>query len=329
MIAATPVARWTWGHENSQPEEKVAACLRELLIAWSVAAKHELVVGIPSISLSIHEAGKSNSYLFRGNLELDASLRSPNLAKGLARRVEASLSPGVIGSVYANAKVANMVSSSRTSSHEEGLVQLGASAVLDYVGVDIVTYSDVWMPFDLKGRAQPTIHAANAPRLSVALQDLSEALRSETDPDDPTRFGKPTESGVDNYRDRDGSASDVWSSFEIPYRYSKFTQTPGFGRIGYRRSAEGAVQYVPVRGKKGTLGYLWASDAEKAASFEPLDVGDDEVYVSGLTWLDRLRSAYDRGLSPSEALAELASLSEDHKANTLDLSSLRELANSD
>ncbi|MFG2589187.1 hypothetical protein [Streptomyces sp. NPDC048438] len=290
-------------------------------------ARHELVIDIPSVSLSIHEAGKSNSYLFRENLELDATSLSPDLAQRLANQVEAALSPGDVGSVYAEAKSVGVVVNSGKRIYEEGLVRLGASAVLDYVGIDLVTFSDVWMLYDLKGRAQPAVHAANAPRLSATLRDLSEALHSEIDPDDPTHFAKPTDFGVDNYRDRDGTASDVWSSFEVPYRYGKFTQTPGFGRIGYKRSAEGAVQYVPVCGKNGTLGYLWASDAEKAASFEPLDVGDDEVYFSGLTWLDRLRSAYDHGLSPGEALAELAGLSENHRANTLDLASLRELAN--
>lgn len=65
--------------------------------------------------------------------------------------------------------------------------------------------------------------------------------------DDLTNFGKPTEFGVDNYFDHGGTASDVWSSFEVPYRYSKFTHAPGFGRLGYKRPAEGLVQYVPIR----------------------------------------------------------------------------------
>ncbi|MEU0838035.1 hypothetical protein ABZ370_00985 [Streptomyces sp. NPDC005962] len=72
-----------------------------------------------------------------------------------------------------------------------------------------MTSSDAWMPYDLKGRPQPTVYAANAPRLSAALHDLSEALNMETDPDDPTYFGKPTETGIENYFVDDGTASDV------------------------------------------------------------------------------------------------------------------------
>lgn len=329
MIATTPVARWTWGRENAQPEDVITACLRELFNACTVLARHELVVGIPNFSLTIHEAGKSNSHLFQGGLEFKNASLSPDLAQQLADQTKAALGPGEIGSVYATAKSLSVLVNGDGRSQEEGVFLLGASAVLDYVSTDVVTFSDAWMPYDLKGRAQPAIHSANAPRLSAALQDLSEALHAEIDPDDPTHFGKPTDFGVENYLDGDGVASDVWSSFEVPYRYSTFTHAPGFGRIGYKRSANGPVQYAPVRGKHGVLGYLWASDTEKAASFEPGDVGDDEVYTSGLMWLDRLRAAYDRGLTPGEALAELANLSESTRINTLPLAALRNLADKD
>ncbi|MFI6723456.1 hypothetical protein NRF20_29980 [Streptomyces sp. R-74717] len=90
-----------------------------------------------------------------------------------------------------------------------------------------------------------------------------------------------------------------------------FAHAPGFGHIGYKRSAVGEVQHVPVLGKRGVLGYLWASDTENAASFEPQDYADDEHYKAGLVWLDRLRPAADRDLSPLQALAELARLPEE------------------
>lgn len=53
------------------------------------------------------------------------------------------------------------------------------------------------------------------PRLAAALKEFSEILDSETDPEDPTYFGTPTETGVDNYFEPDGSPSDVWSRYEI------------------------------------------------------------------------------------------------------------------
>ncbi|MFF7578216.1 MULTISPECIES: hypothetical protein [unclassified Streptomyces] len=324
MIATTPVARWTWGRDN-QAADKVVSCLHELLTAYTVLARHRLASDVPNVSLSVHEAGKSNSYLFQGNFELDATSPSVDIAHQLADQVKNSRRPGTIGAVYAYAKSTGMMPGGNGALHGGELFRLGASAFVDYVSTDLVTFSDLWMPYDLKGRAQPAVHAANAPRLAAALRDLAEALGSETDPDDPTYFGKPTETGIDNYFD-DGIASDVWSRFEIPYRYNEFTHAPGFGRIGYRRSADGEVQYVPVHGEHGVLGYLWASDTENAASFEPRDVEDDESYTAGLQWLDRLRSAHDRGLSPSQALAELAGLTENNKPGTLGLASLRGIA---
>jgi hypothetical protein len=111
---------------------------------------------------------------------------------------------------------------------EADLFRLGASTLLDYISVELVTRTDVWLPCDLKGRPQPEVYVANGPRLSAALRDLSEALDSETDPDDPTYFATPNETGAENFFDENGNALDVWVSFEVPYRYEVFTRTPGF-----------------------------------------------------------------------------------------------------
>ncbi|WP_414504792.1 hypothetical protein [Streptomyces sp. NEAU-L66] len=323
MIASTPVARWTWGRDE-QAEDAVAACLHELLTAYTILSRHRLVADTPNVSVSVHEAGKPNTFLFQGDLEFDATWSAP--AQQLASVVRAALRPGQIGSVYADAKSSGFIIDGDEEFREDRLFHLGASTLLGYISVDLVTFSDAWMPFDLKGCGQPSIYAANAPRLSAALRDLSEALDSEIDPDDPTYFGKPTETGIDNYIDEGGAASDVWASFEIPRRYSNFRHAPGFGHIGYKRSVDGEVQYVPVRDEHGVLGYLWASDAENGASFEPRDLNDEEKYKASLSWLKRLRSAHDRGLSPSQALAELAGLAEGERPIVIELDRLRELA---
>lgn len=174
-----------------------------------------------------------------------------------------------------------------------------------FATVDLVTYSDAWMPDDLRGRAQSAIYEANAPRLESVLAELTDVLGSDMDPEDPTYFGTPTETGVVPHVDQDGTPSDSCSRYEVARRYEQFTHAPGFGHIGYRRSASGEVRYVPVTDDCGVLGYPWASESEPAASFEPLDLDDDERYRTALAWLDRLRSASDRGLSPCRALTEL------------------------
>ncbi|MCH0539332.1 hypothetical protein I3F58_07105 [Streptomyces sp. MUM 203J] len=183
--------------------------------------------------------------------------------------------------------------------------------------------------YDLKGNPQPDIYAANTPRLAATLGDLSEALGTEIDPDDPSYFGKPTDTGIENYFDSDRRASDVWATFEIPRRYSEFRHAPGFGDIGFKRSAMGPVEYVAVLDELGTLGYLWASDTENAASFEPCDVDDDNRYAAARWWLERIRLAHDRGLTPSQALSELASASEDDVVSVLGLSELGKVSGSE
>ncbi|TRV81414.1 hypothetical protein FKN01_02820 [Streptomyces sp. 130] len=316
MIASTPVARWTWGRHN-RPGQEIIACFNDLLTAWYALAKNRLVSGVPHISARVSEAGRSNTYLFKETFELDKL--GPDTEQDLTAQVKASLRPGEIGSVYAHIECPGIIIDASHEVREEKVFLIGSSAFLDYVSTDLVTYSDAWMPYDLAGRAQPTIHAANAPRLSAALIDLSQGLHAETDPDDPTYFGQPTETGVDNFLREDGSSCDVWSSFEIPYRYNEFTHAPGFGSIGYKRSTDGEVQYVPVLGEQGRLiGYLWASDAEGAAGFEPQDVGDDETYRAGRLWLTRLRTTHDRGLTPSEALRQLARLPDEDGSGHVD-----------
>ncbi|MFB9467808.1 hypothetical protein [Streptomyces cinereospinus] len=337
MKATSTVARWTWGRDD-EARDGLTACLHDLLAAHLVLGRHRLMVGTPRVSVSVHEAGKKGSYLFQGEFEPAAGAAPEAAARDISARIEAALAPGETGSVYADLRSAGEVPGGAAAREEAELVTLRASALLGHVSVELATRSDVWLPYDLKGRPQPAVHAANGPRLAAALRDISEALDSDTDPEDATYFAKPNETGAENLSGSDGEALDVWESFEVPHRYRTFTQTPGFGRTGYRRSTEGQVQYLPVRRGQETLGYLWASDAENAAGFEPKGVGDDAVYRAGLVWLERLRSAHDRGLSPSAALAESAGLADEEGAGRVavaarpqssDLAALRGLAADD
>ncbi|MDG9721112.1 hypothetical protein [Streptomyces sp. DH24] len=322
MIASTSVARWTWGRDD-ETVDALVCCLRDLLAAYQVLATHRFAVDATTIHVSVSEAGTSNSLLFEGTLAVPTNAHeAAKAAPQLAEQVREAMRVGEIGSVDAYAECSGMVVTGADAGKEErqdGLFRLGASSFADFVTVDLVTHTDVWLPYDLKGRPQPEVYGANGARLSAALRELAEALESETDPDDPTYFAKPTATGAENFFAADGSASDVWGSFEVPTRYDIFTHAPGFGRIGYRRTAEGEAQHVPVVDGSGeVLGHLWVSDAENAASFEPLDVGDDATYRAGVVWLERLRAAHKRGLPPSTALAELSTMADTEGAGRVD-----------
>lgn len=226
MIASTPVARWTWGRSD-ETADALVSCLRDLLVAYQVLAGHRLVVGEPRVQVTVAEAGTSNSRLFQGELTVSDGHERVDAVEQLAGSVRSGLRLGEVGSVDASIDCAGVLVVEEGEVHQEGLFRLGASGFADFISVDLVTVSDAWMPYDLRGRPQPGVYAANAPRLTAALGDLAVALDSETDPEDPTYFGRPTETGVENFFNPDGTASDVWGSFEIPYRNRVFQHTQG------------------------------------------------------------------------------------------------------
>ena len=45
--------------------------------------------------------------------------------------------------------------------------------------IDISTYSDVWLPYDIYGKPQPKLYELNAPRLQKALMEITDVLGIE------------------------------------------------------------------------------------------------------------------------------------------------------
>ncbi|MDH6109177.1 hypothetical protein P3T36_006260 [Kitasatospora sp. MAP12-15] len=314
MIASTPVARWNWG-ESGRPADLVSEAVHRFAQAVRVLDQHRL--GTPHegrVAVAVPERGH-RGYLLKTDLRVGAiAEEGAGATEELVAQIKTRLTPSEIGAVELFASCDGMVDTDCGAQATEGMFTLSVEVSEGFFNVGLTAFSDAWMPFDLRGRGQESVFAANGPRLASALAELSEALDTEVDPDDPTWFSVPTESGARNhYEDDDGTPSDVWGRFEIPYRNGIFSQTPKF-TAGYGRQASGPVQYVPVVGESGVLGYLWASDAESAASFEACDAVDLDGYRAGLVWLDRLQKAYDRGLLPTAALAELMAYPDDAEA---------------
>ncbi|MFF4365625.1 hypothetical protein [Streptomyces sp. NPDC001594] len=309
MIASTPVARWSWG-EPGHETDLVREAVRRFMSALEVLERHHL--GTPHgsrVAVEVPEMGR-RSILLRAEFPVRAAtvgaMEATSPTEMLVARIKEGVAPGEIGSVELYASCDGLVESGTGGAEGvEGLFALSVAVSEGYFNVALRAFSDAWMPFDLRGRPQEAVFAANGPRLASALAEIAEVLDVEIDPEDPTRLGVPTESGIENHvEDDDGSPSDVWGRFEIPYRYGIFSQTPTF-KAGYGRQASGPVRYIPVVAAHGVLGYLWASDAEGAASFEPREAVDPDGYRAGLLWLDRLQEAYEKGLSPTAALVEV------------------------
>ena len=90
------------------------------------------------------------------------------------------------------------------------------------------------------------------------------------------------------------------------YREEDLEFRPVSGPPRYGHTASGPVRYVVIANQDGVIGYLWASDPDDAAGYEFRRSAGDVAANAGVPWYQRLREAKARGLSPSQALAELA-----------------------
>lgn len=85
----------------------------------------------------------------------------------------------------------------------------------------------------------------------------------------------------------------------------QFLVEPG-GPQRYNRDSSGSVQYVTVANAQGSvIGYVWANDEDDAAGWIVRKDGGSEAFNEGDVWVDRLYDGKARGLTPSEALAEM------------------------
>ncbi|MFD4766290.1 hypothetical protein [Streptomyces niveus] len=86
---------------------------------------------------------------------------------------------------------------SGTRHSEYRLVELMVSP--DEIGpsAELSVYHDVWGRCDFRGKPHPAIHAANAPRLSSALQELVQLLGAEAEPGEPTYYGRAEGYGLE------------------------------------------------------------------------------------------------------------------------------------
>ncbi|WP_328312030.1 hypothetical protein OG432_18395 [Streptomyces sp. NBC_00442] len=92
---------------------------------------------------------------------------------------------------------------------ENRLVELTVSP--DEIGpwAELSVYHDVWAAYDFRGEPHPAIHAANAPRLASALEELVQLLGVEAQPGEPTYYGHAEGYGLATTDIIDGRALDV------------------------------------------------------------------------------------------------------------------------
>lgn len=78
---------------------------------------------------------------------------------------------------------------------EEQLVDVSLLVTPDYISVALGVRHDIWMWFDFSGRPHEKIYNSNKPCLSEAFKEISEFLKTETIPGDPTYLPRPKKMG--------------------------------------------------------------------------------------------------------------------------------------
>lgn len=86
----------------------------------------------------------------------------------------------------------------------------------------------------------------------------------------------------------------------------------------YPRRTDGPVRYLPVRLGDRTVGYLWASVADDAASFLRDLAAQPESNFAETWWYERLAELHERGLGPLEAIRARVGAPEDPRGGRID-----------
>ncbi|MER7984046.1 hypothetical protein ABTY53_00355 [Streptomyces noursei] len=75
-------------------------------------------------------------------------------------------------------------------------------------------------------------------------------------------------------------------------------------QTGYPFLTDSPVRYLPVTLHGKVLGYLWASEEDDAADYEPCAPAAPAGLDAGLVWGPRLMQAWEEGLTPLQALRQ-------------------------
>ncbi|MFJ8502595.1 hypothetical protein [Streptomyces avermitilis] len=305
MITTMPVGSWSWETKAQSPgEDLVVRCARQVLDVWAVLLSLRLAEGAAQADITIG-AKDDGAVLWQAK-----RVHVPPLGMGAERElmpIPAWLDQDRAGVVTIDLGTPGTCLRDGEARLVQKLFEISVDAWASGAGtVTLRTFSDAWMSHDLRGHRQPEVQCENAPRLAAALAAITRLTEAEIVPADPTSYGVPTENGFEDLPDEDPDLLDSWYMFEVPRRTEWLQGKIPPNAQRYEAQAESAVEFFEVAVDGHVVGYLWAADDEGAAGYEPRTPAGDVALDAGEEWLARLSEAKQRGLSPSEALRELA-----------------------
>ncbi|MGW2888284.1 hypothetical protein ACWDDN_23695 [Streptomyces griseoruber] len=306
MITTDPIGDWTWeiapGDQGVAPSRAV-----ELAVAvWSILAKVGIAAPGAEASVSARSVRDKRGFLFQ---EVGIPLGEEPLAPVTALARAAAQADSLHGdaAVGVRVRVPGLWSVRGAWHRAEQLFSIQADVwQRGLLTVTLETYSDAWLTVDTRGREQIAVHDENAPRLALALKEITELVGCVPAPGDENRYATPTENGFEDVRIEGPAYDDAWGTFEVAARSRRLRSLLPPSQEEYPETTELPVRYFTVQDKGETLGYVWASSEDNAAGFEPRTAAGERAFEAGREWLLKLREAHGRGLAAASVLSWLA-----------------------
>jgi hypothetical protein len=302
VITTDPIGDWMWEVPLEGGGVRALRAAETAVAVWNVLASHELAVPAGKVDVSVRPT--SNMMDFRINVSGLALERDP-LAEGTSLSHVMKQADELEGDFLVTVRIdcPGLWEESGGRYRAEKLFNINVDMWGDsLLAVTLETYSDAWLTVDTRDRDQPDVHAANAPRLAAALQEISALLGTPLVPGDANRFATPTETGFEDPRIDGPAYDDSWGTFEPPARAARLRAMLPDSEDEYEVITDCPVRYFTIRRDEQTLGYLWASTGDEAAGYAPRTAAGDAAFEAGVEWLLRLRDAHSRGLSALAAL---------------------------
>ncbi|ORT59281.1 hypothetical protein [Streptomyces sp. CB03238] len=323
MITTLPVGGWSWETKTQvSGGDPTTRCAQEALNAWLVLRARGLADNAAQADLTIR--AKDGAAVLVSLKRVHVELQS-----ALSRNEMFSDVPTVdwdrVGVVTIDLSVPGTCLRAGEPHHVGKLFTISVDAWASGAGtLTLHTFSDAWMSHNLRGHKQPEVQKENAPRLKSALAAIEDLMAAETIPSDSTSYGIPSKNGFEDLPDEDPDLLDSWYMFEVPRRTDQMLARLPSDAVSYSLETESPVEFVEVAVGDRVIGYLWASDVDDAAGYEPRTPAGDDAVDAGPTWLTRLSDAKNRGLSPTQALRDLSAWPDDSQAGAIVPASLRQ-----
>ncbi|MFE9453368.1 hypothetical protein [Streptomyces sp. NPDC006739] len=312
MITTDPIGEWTW---EITPEGRSVEPSRAIQIAaaiWNVLAGVGIAAPVAEVSVTVRSMGDMRDIRFEATgIPLEEDPLAPHTALARAASHTDALQGDFV--VAVRMRCPGVWSVPGTRHRAEQLFTIQADVwKRSLVAVTLETYSDVWLTMDTRGREQIATYDENAPRLALALKEISELFGCAPTPGDENRYATPTETGFEDLRIEGPAYVDAWGTFEVPARSRRLRSLLPPSEEEYPETTEHPVHYYTVRDQGQILGYVWAAQADNAAGFEPRTAAGKRAFEAGRAWLLRLREAHRLGLQAPDVLTWLAQQAAPH-----------------